>query len=141
MPIRNLVIWGVIALLLVALFSAFQPPGAKRAQGEWTYTELMNNVRQGNVREVVIQGNEVVASTVSNPGTKYITYVPPQSNLTQRLEEANVAIRVTPAQTGPSLLDILIGSLPMLLIFGAWFFFMRQMQSGGGRAMGFGKSK
>ncbi len=142
MPIRNLVIWGVIALLLVALFSAFQPQGSKRAQGEWTYSELMAQVRQGNVREVTIQGNEVISTSVSNPANKYITYVPPQAiDLTQRLEAANVGIKVTPAQNGPSLLDILIGSLPMLLIFGAWFFFMRQMQSGGGRAMGFGKSK
>ncbi len=140
MPIRNLIIWGVIALLLVALFSMFQPQGAKRGQ-EWTYSELMSQVRAGNVRDVTMQGNEVISNAV-NPAGKYITYVPPQAvDLTQRLEAANVGIKVTPAQTGPSLLDLLIGSLPMLLIFGAWFFFMRQMQSGGGRAMGFGKSK
>ncbi|HWA22109.1 MAG TPA: ATP-dependent zinc metalloprotease FtsH [Caulobacterales bacterium] len=140
MPIRNLVIWGVIALLLVALFSMFQPQGSKRG-AEWTYSELMSQVRAGNVRDVTIQGNEVISTAVS-PAGKFITYVPQQAiDFTQKLEAANVGIKVTPAQTGPSLLDLLIGSLPMLLIFGAWFFFMRQMQSGGGRAMGFGKSK
>ncbi|NDC60225.1 MAG: ATP-dependent zinc metalloprotease FtsH, partial [Alphaproteobacteria bacterium] len=54
---------------------------------------------------------------------------------------ANVDLRTQRPQSGPTLMDILLGSLPMLLLIGAWFFFMRQMQSGSGRAMGFGKSK
>jgi cell division protease FtsH len=142
MPIRNLIIWGVIALLLVALFSAFQPHGGVRGSSDPSYTELMDMVRKGQIREVTIIGDEVKSTTTDNPPRQFNTYVPPQAvDFTQRLEAAGVGIRVQPAQTGPSLIDILVGSLPMLLLIGAWFFFMRQMQSGGGRAMGFGKSK
>ena len=41
----------------------------------------------------------------------------------------------------PSLLGVLVSWFPMLLLIGVWIFFMRQMQSGGGKAMGFGKSR
>jgi cell division protease FtsH len=139
MPIRNLIIWGVIALLLVVLFSAFQPKGAGHGL-PWTYTELMTHVRAGDVREVTMRGDEVQATTTDKKS--YTTLVPVQAvDFTQRLEAANVNIKVEQPQNGDSLLGILLSSLPMILIFGYMFFFMRQMQSGGGRAMGFGKSK
>ncbi|MGE3866644.1 MAG: ATP-dependent metallopeptidase FtsH/Yme1/Tma family protein, partial [Hyphomonadaceae bacterium] len=142
MPIRNLIIWGVIALLLVALFSAVGTPGQRGGEIVKSYSELMTLVRDGKIESVKIVGDELRARSNDKPPVSYLTYVPPQAlDLTQRLEAAGVNISSERAQTGPSLLDILIGSLPMLLIFGAWFFFMRQMQSGGGRAMGFGKSK
>ena len=43
--------------------------------------------------------------------------------------------------SSPSLIQILISWFPMLLLIGVWIFFMRQMQGGGGKAMGFGKSR
>jgi cell division protease FtsH len=61
--------------------------------------------------------------------------------LVQRLDEANVQVNGSPPRTGPTLGDVLLTALPMLLLIGAWFFFMRQMQAGGRGAMGFGRSK
>jgi cell division protease FtsH len=141
MSIRNLVIWGVIALLVVVLISAFQPPGAKQG-AEWPYSQLLSEVRQGHVRQAEFNGSMVKSTTNETPARTFFTYIPPQAtDLIPRLEAANVAIRVDPAQSGPTLADILLSSLPMIVLLGAWFFLMRQMQSGGGRAMGFGKSK
>ena len=74
---------------------------------------------------------------------EFVTYLPPgtMANVVQRLEAANVQVKTERPQQGPSFGDILLGILPMLLLIGAWFFFMRQMQGGGRGAMGFGRSK
>ena len=142
MPIRNLVIWGVIALLLVGVFTAVNQQNQPRSAIEKTYSQLMTDVTNGQVRDVTIRGEEVIGHTKDVPAKTFVTYLPAQAiDFTERLERANVSIRVQPAPTGPSLVEMLAGALPMLLIIGAWFFFMRQMQSGSGRAMGFGKSK
>ncbi len=142
MPVRNLIIWGVIALLLVALFSAFNPQSAAQGASERTYSQLMADVKAGRVREVTIRGDQVIGKTTDDPPRSFVSYVGPQATvLGQQLNDAGVHVRFQDEQRGPTLLDILISSLPMLLLIGAWFFFMRQMQSGGGRAMGFGKSK
>ena len=59
-----------------------------------------------------------------------------------RLENSSVEIIALPLENNsPGLLDILISWFPMLLLIGVWIFFMRQMQSGSGRAMGFGRSR
>ena len=60
----------------------------------------------------------------------------------QRLHSKGVRISAAPVEDNvPSLFGILVSWFPMLLLIGVWIFFMRQMQSGGGKAMGFGKSK
>ncbi|MBJ7418482.1 MAG: ATP-dependent zinc metalloprotease FtsH, partial [Niveispirillum sp.] len=63
------------------------------------------------------------------------------SNVADRLVDKNVRVSVVAEDTGPSLLSILLSWFPMLLLIGVWVFFMRQMQGGGGKAMGFGKSR
>ena len=70
------------------------------------------------------------------------TYSPGDPSLVSRLEEKGVTINARPETDGSnSIFGYLISWLPMILILGVWIFFMRQMQSGSGRAMGFGKSK
>ena len=140
MPFRNLIIWGVIALLLVAVFSVMQNSGARKGAEELSYSQMLNKVRAGEVQAVVIQGNEV--SGVLKSGKKFMANVPPQAiELTQQLEAGGVDIRSKNPQRNSLFADLLLSLLPILLLIGAWFFFMRQMQSGSGRAMGFGKSK
>ena len=67
---------------------------------------------------------------------------PDDPNLVERLNKKGVKITARPPEEDvPSILGVLVNWFPMLLLIGVWVFFMRQMQSGGGRAMGFGKSK
>ena len=141
MPIRNLLIWGAIALLLVVLFSAFQSPNSNRGAVEHTYSQFLAEVQAGKVKSVETVGESVRGTTTD--GKSFVTYIPAGSmqDTVRELRNANVDLRTQRPQSGPTLMDILLGSLPMLLLIGAWFFFMRQMQSGSGRAMGFGKSK
>jgi cell division protease FtsH len=141
MPIRNLLIWGVIALMMVALFSAFQTPGANRNATDVSYTQFLAQVQSGNIKAVTTVGDTLTGKGADN---KEVTTIVPQGAMPEAvkaLSAAGVDVNTKRPQTNSPLLDILASTFPILLLIGAWFFFMRQMQNGSGRAMGFGKSK
>jgi cell division protease FtsH len=137
--LRNLALWILIALLLVALFNLFQGTGSRPATTTINFTEFNQQVTQGAVKDVTIQRDQI-SGHLSN-GQAFITYAPNDPGLVQRMLQNKVNINVKPDDNGFSLMGILIQSLPMLILIAGWIFFMRQMQAGGGKAMGFGKSK
>ncbi|MBS7810916.1 ATP-dependent zinc metalloprotease FtsH [Roseococcus sp. XZZS9] len=138
---RNLALWVIVALLLVALFNLFQPSNStSRAQTQVAYSDFINEVTAGHVRDVVIQGRTVSGQLTD--GRSFSTYTPEDPQLVSRLTEKGVRVVARPEESEVNpLFQILISWFPMLLLIGVWIFFMRQMQGGGGRAMGFGKSK
>ena len=138
---KNFAVWVLGALLLIALFNLFQGPAPKDgASPEISYSRFLSDVTAGSVSEVVIQG-EKVSGTYTN-GTKFATIAPQDPQLVETLKANNVSIAAKPSEdNSPSLLGILVSWFPMLLLIAVWIFFMRQMQGGGGKAMGFGKSK
>ncbi|MGQ2908251.1 MAG: ATP-dependent zinc metalloprotease FtsH [Aliihoeflea sp.] len=138
---RNLALWAVIAVLLIALFNLFQAPQQRGAAREVPYSEFIQEVDSGRVQSVTITGNRITG-TYGDSSQGFQTYAPNEANLVQRLEERGVTINARPEADGSnSIFGYLLSWLPMILILGVWIFFMRQMQSGSGRAMGFGKSK
>src|SRR5262247_1309569 len=138
---RNLAIWVVIVLLLMALFNLFQNPSQSRRGNEISYSEFLAGVDSGSVSEVTIAKHRIQGSYRDKSG-RFLTNAPEDPSLVSRLEKKNVKINVRPPDDDvPSILSLLANWFPMLLLIGVWIFFMRQMQSGGGRAMGFGKSK
>ncbi len=142
MPIRSLLIWGVIAFVAIVLFTTMGGNGSPaRGATELAYSQLMDRVDTGDITEVTTQGDALLSS--AKDGKRYVTYLPPgtMGNTIERIDAANVSISTTRPRTLPTLGEILLGLLPMLLLIGAWFFFMRQMQGGGRGAMGFGRSK
>ena len=105
-----------------------------------SFTTFLNEVENGRVVEVQIQGNNI--SGVLADGKNFNTYSPNYPELVEKLSSNNVSIIATPLEDKmPSLLGILLSWFPMLLLIGVWIFFMRQMQGGKGGAMGFGRSK
>ncbi|MFH1793392.1 MAG: ATP-dependent zinc metalloprotease FtsH [Pseudomonadota bacterium] len=139
---RNLALWAIIAVLLIALFNLFQQnPQQRGVSRDVAYSEFLQDVNGGRVKSVTIAGDRITG-TYSDSSAGFQTYSPGDPTLVQRLEDKNVTINARPENDGSgSIFSMLIGWLPMLLILGVWIFFMRQMQSGSGRAMGFGKSK
>ncbi len=136
---KNLVLWLIIALIVVALFNLFQGPSTRTANNDLAYSDFIGDVNNGQIREVTIQGN-VIAGHFKD-GRGFITYSPGDPGLALRLTEKGVRVSAKPKDDGSPLFSILVSWFPMLLFVGVWIFFMRQMQGGGGRAMGFGKSK
>jgi len=139
--LRNLALWVLIALLLVLLFNLFQGQGQHTNASVMTYTEFTQNVEQGNVKKVTVQGDQVRGEMAS--GQAFSTTVPTgDQSLWSTLKSHNVNISVAQSDDGmPTLLSVLLNWFPMLLLIAVWVFFLRQMQSGGGKAMGFGKSR
>jgi cell division protease FtsH len=138
---RNLALWAIIAVLLIALFNLFQTPQTRGATSEVAYSEFLSDLSSGRVKTVTIAGHRISGTYIDN-NAGFQTYSPGDPSLVSKLEQKGVTINARPENDGSgSIFSALIGWLPMLLILGVWIFFMRQMQSGSGRAMGFGKSK
>lgn len=138
---RNFALWAIIGLLLIALFNLFQTPEQRTASREVPYSEFLQDLSSGRIKTVTITGDRI-SGTYLDGNSSFQTFSPGDATLVQRLEEKNVTINARPETDGSnSLFGYLISWLPMILILGVWIFFMRQMQGGSGRAMGFGKSK
>ena len=138
---RNLVVWVVVGLLLVSLFNFFQESTTSPNAREINFSQFVAEVEAGNVEEVVISGDSITGRLAD--GRRFSSYAPPNDpTLVNRLTERGVSITAKPdTSNAPTIWGILLSWFPMLLLIGVWVFFMRQMQSGGGKAMGFGKSK
>ena len=140
MNMRNILVWAILLVLLLALFNMLQSPSQPEPTNEVNYSRFMDQVESGEVRSVTIQGETITGETTA--GNTFRTTVPADANVTEALRTSNVEITARAAsEGGMSLLSILISWFPMLLLIGVWIFFMRQMQGGGKGAMGFGKSK
>lgn len=137
---RNMALWVVIALLVFALFNLFQGTAQRGEQTMLAFSDFLTSVEAGEVRDVTIKGSEITGHY--RDGRNFSTYAPENSNIVPTLTDRGVRISALPSdEDSPTLFSILISWFPMLLLIGVWIFFMRQMQSGGGKAMGFGKSK
>ncbi|MEI6985635.1 MAG: ATP-dependent zinc metalloprotease FtsH [Rhodospirillaceae bacterium] len=137
---KNLALWIIIALLLVALFNLFQTSSTRGPQTTVPFSEFLTSVDRSLVSDVLIKGSQV--SGHFNDGRIFSTFTPPEANLVDRLTQKGVRITAMPDDSNvPSMFGVLVSWFPMLMLIGVWVFFMRQMQSGGGKAMGFGKSR
>ncbi len=139
---QKLAVWVLILVLLAVLFNMFNNNTAQSQRGEEiTYSEFLTAVEAGNVSEATISGNRITGK-LSDSGGTFQTYAPEDPGLVERLRQKNVKFKVAPRDEDvPSILSVLLNWFPMLLLIAVWIFFMRQMQSGSGRAMGFGKSR
>ena len=136
---KNLLLWLVIAVVLMSVFSNFNQRQTTAQSIE--YSQFVQNVADGEVERVTIEGRNIKGLYKS--GKDFRTYSPGDPGLVDDLLRNGVSITAK-EEEGPSLLlSILINWFPLLLIFGLWIYFMRQMQGGGGGrgAMSFGKSK
>ena len=138
--LRNLIVWVILAFSLLGLYNLIDNPMAVNNQSEITFSQLLAEVDSGNVVDVEISGDNI--SGHYSDGRAFKTFAPSDPSLIERLYNRGVSISAKPSNEGGSvLLNILISWFPMLLLIAVWIFFMRQMQGGGGKAMGFGKSK
>jgi cell division protease FtsH len=138
---RNIVLWVVIAIVLLAVFSNFgQRAGAP---DQLQYSQFLSEVRSGGIESATFKGDTIVGERAG--GQPYVTYNPESDNsvLIGLLDKQKVKFSAAPPERQSFLLQLLISSFPILLLIGVWIYFMRQMQGGaGGRgAMSFGKSR
>ena len=132
--------WVVIALVLVAVFSKFNVPTAPSTG--LSYSDFVKRVENKGVKEVDISGQVITGKSAT--GEKFQTYAPYNDpKLIDELLLNDVKVNVREPESRSVLVDILVNTIPFLLIIGLWIYIMRQMQGGGGKGgpMSFGKSK
>jgi cell division protease FtsH len=135
--LRSLVFW--IVLILVAGLVWNFSTGFKTPSTTESFSEFIARVQAGQVDRVVITGNKI--TSVSKQNQNFRTIAPAQyDRLANELAEKGVKITAEEPSTNPWAAFLLYWA-PMLLVLGFWLFFMRQMQSGGNKALSFGKSK
>ena len=138
---KNFLIWLIIGFILSSFYNFFTKSNQLNVVQDIAFSDFLKEVEKDNVLNVNIKGDSIEGSLVD--GKRFKTYSPPYyPNLTEKLENKDVKINVEPLKNkGSSLIGVLLGWFPMLLLIGVWLFFMRQMQSGSGKALGFGRSK
>ena len=139
---KNLLLWVVILVVLMSVFQGFSGGGS--AKPELAYSDFLNQVKSGNVSDVVIQDQTITGTLQS--GSAFTTISPETDNRSMigTLIEHDVKFEGAVPRETPLLLQLLFNAFPILLLIGVWIYFMRQMQGGGGGgrgAMSFGKSK
>jgi len=136
---KNLIMWLVIAMVLMAVFNNFVP-NSKTPERNIDYSTFIAEVEQGNVERVSIDGQSIVIRM--HTGEYFVTHSPGDPGLVGDLLKNGVKIEAKAEEEPSLLMQIFISWFPLLLLIGVWIFFMRQMQGGGGRgAMSFGKSR
>jgi cell division protease FtsH len=138
--LKNLLLWTIIAVILVSIFSSFNP--RQTAQERLSYSEFLRRVQQGTISSVTIENQNIRGVTQNEKA--FTTYVPMQDpDLLATLYKKGVDIKGQPPEQQGLLMHIFINWFPMLLLIAVWVFFMRQMQGGGGGrgALSFGRSR
>jgi cell division protease FtsH len=136
-PAKNIVFWLAAGAIIILLWSILQTPGMVKS--EVSFSQFLTDVEAKKVARVTITGAQVKGEYIDKSAFK--TVLPPQfDDLVKVLRESGVEIEVKDANKG-SWLSYLFTWSPILLIVLFWFFFMRQMQAGGNKALSFGKSR
>jgi cell division protease FtsH len=134
---KNLALWLVITLMMIMLYNLFNQPHL--SETTLSYSEFLAMVENEQVAEVLIQDQELLVKDTNR--TRYKVYAPQDNELIPTLRRKGVAIAAKPPAESPWYMSVLVSWFPMIVLIGVWIFFMRQMQSGGGKAMSFGKSR
>ena len=141
---QKIAIWAALLVLLLALYNLVSNTGRAIHAEDISYSEFLDAVEKGTISEAVLQGNRISGTFRESgaKGTGFSTFAPQDPNLVFKLREKGVKFKARPTEDEiQSIAGMLLSWFPMLLLIGVWIFFMRQMQSGSGRAMGFGKSR
>jgi len=134
---KNLALWLVIVLMMILVFNLFNK--TQTSQDKTNYTEFIAALDAGKVSTVTLRGNEILGKYTT--GKEFKTYKPEDPSLTQKLLDRKIPVTAEPAEDKVPWFSMLLSWFPLILLVAVWIFFMRQMQSGGGKAMAFGKSR
>jgi cell division protease FtsH len=134
---KNLALWLVITLMMVMLYQLFSKQ--HMVETSISYTQFLAMVDEERVANVIIQGQELYVTDVTD--SRFKVYAPEDTDLIRTLRQKGVVINAKPPSENPWYMSVLVSWFPMIVLIGVWIFFMRQMQAGGGKALSFGKSR
>jgi cell division protease FtsH len=136
--VKTAVLWIVLVCVAVLLYVVVKS-GRGQSEVQYSFTDFMNQVEQGKVKKVSISGTDVKGTL--NDSTNFKTLAPVNyTDYYKTLRDKGVNLEFHEASSG-NYISILINAIPFVLLLAFWIFMMRQMQSGGNKALSFGKSR
>ena len=119
---KNIAVWIIISLVLIALFNIFQDADSDRQGGNViAYSDFLDRVETGEIKQVIIDGDKISGKT--NDGRPFYSFVPRETELANQLSEKGVKVFSEPPESNmPGFLSVLISWFPMLLFIGVWIF-------------------
>jgi len=137
---RNVMLWGIIIMAALAMYNLVIMNSTQSDDTKMIYSDFVKSVDNNQVDSVTLYNNSIEGKLTN--GKTFFVNVPLDLHLVDRLLNHNVKVESSDkSQNENSFLKIFLRWLPELIFLGVWIFFMRQMQSGNNKAMGFGKSK
>ena len=138
--IKQILFWVVIFLVVAMLFVVVRTTAGPKDQN-LTFTQFVAKVEAGSVDKVTITGNEVHGTYKSNPNATLHTFIPVNyPDIIKEMQEHGVDVEIKDTSSS-GWVSILINASPFIVVIAFWIFMMRQMQSGGNKALSFGKSR
>ena len=140
--LRNFTIWAISVLLGLAAFVVLLNSnwGQRSVSQDISFSQFLDEVDHGTVRNVSIQGQEIRGTYVD--GRAFSTYAPNDPTLVQRLYSKRITITARPVQDNvPWFVSVLVSWLPFVALIGVWIFLSRRMRGAGPQAPGFFKRR
>jgi len=134
---RSIFIWLLIGIMMILLFNLLGTP--RKAEQEMIFSEFMTKLEAGDIEEVIIKGD--IINGQLKDGKKFKTFSVEYPELVKMLRSKDVKITVTPEEQNPWYWNLFFSWGPIIFLVAIWIFFMRQMQTGGNKALSFGKAK
>ena len=138
--VKQIIFWVFIFACLIVLWRVFQTGTGSGKEKQISFSEFMQDAQQGQIGNVTISGTEAHGSLKSEK-EGFATNIPENyPHLYDLLDQNHVKVTIKPNQSS-AWWSILINVAPLLILVALWFFMIRQMQSGGNKALSFGKSR
>jgi len=134
---RSIFIWLLIGIMMILLFNLLGTP--RKAEQEMIFSEFMTKLEAGEIEDVTIKGN--IINGQLKDGKKFKTFAVEYPELVKVLRSKDVKITVKPEEQNPWYWNLFFSWGPIIFLVAIWIFFMRQMQTGGNKALSFGKAK
>lgn len=130
-------VWLLIGIMMILLFNIVGTP--RKADNEMIFSDFMTKLEAGEVTEVTMKGNVITGQL--KDGKKFKTFAADYPDLVQTLRDQHVKITVKPEEQNPWYWNLFFSWGPIIFLVVIWIFFMRQMQTGGNKALSFGKAR
>ena len=138
--LNKVIFWMVIVCLVIILYTVVKP-GKGKAEQALTFSQFLTAVEGGKVKSVQITGNEVKGQLTDEADSTMRTLIPSNyPDVYKMLKDKNVNVEIKEASNA-NMITLVVNSIPFILLLALYFFMIRQMQSGGNKALSFGKSR
>ena len=134
---KSLLIWLIIGIMMILLFNILSVP--RKTEEEIIFSDFMAKLDSGQIEDVTIKGSIITGEL--KDGKKFKTYTADYPDLVKTLRDEKVKITVKPEDQNPWYWNLFFSWGPIIFLVVIWIFFMRQMQTGGNKALSFGKAK